>query len=90
MVLVQKTTSIAFFLYDSQFKNKIPGTKTKKEKFDVKYGHNLPTFLQYCSYMFNFQTIICGPLIFFPDYEAYLAGDILKKHNLNYYPPVWV
>lgn len=89
MVLVQKTTSIAFFLYDSFSVDKSE-SKTKKDNLDSRYCHNLPTFLQYCSYMFNFQTIICGPLIFFPDYEAYLAGDILKKHNLNSYPPVWV
>lgn len=49
-----------------------------------------PSFLEYCAYVFDFQTIICGPLAFYVDFEDYLNGTKLKKIGLKDYPSVAV
>ncbi|KAH9419324.1 Lysophospholipid acyltransferase 1 [Dermatophagoides pteronyssinus] len=56
----------------------------KGKKYSIRQK---PSFLQYCSYVFDFQTILCGPMIFYNDYHDYLDGNTIKKYDLHYFPP---
>ncbi|KAH9526004.1 Lysophospholipid acyltransferase 1 [Dermatophagoides farinae] len=87
MILVQKITLIAFSLHDGWLidttTNQIINHERKKYSIRQK-----PSLLQYCSYVFDFQTILCGPMIFYNDYHDYLDGNTIKKYGLHHFPPV--
>lgn len=89
MILVQKITLIAFSLHDGWLidttTNQIINHERKKYSIRQK-----PSLLQYCSYVFDFQTILCGPMIFYNDYHDYLDGNTIKKYGLHHFPPVAV
>lgn len=92
MILVQKITLIAFSLHDGWLIDQTNHhhhhtINNERKKYSIRQK---PSFLQYCSYVFDFQTILCGPLIFYNDYHDYLNGNIIKKFGLRHFPPVAV
>jgi hypothetical protein len=41
----------------------------------------MPTVLEYFSYMFHFQALMCGPVLFYRDYIDFIHGYSLLKHG---------
>jgi lysophospholipid acyltransferase 1/2 len=40
----------------------------------------MPSALEYYSYMFHFQAIMCGPVLFYRDYIDFIHGHRLLKN----------
>lgn len=40
----------------------------------------MPTLLEYFSYVFHFQVLMCGPVIFYRDYIDFINGNTFLKH----------
>lgn len=39
--------------------------------------------LEFYSYMFSFGSLLCGPLVWFNDYEDFISGENFKRHHKN-------
>jgi hypothetical protein len=76
MVITQKVTSLAFSLHD--------GLARREEELsaDQKYHvvRKMPTLLEYFSYIFHFQVLMCGPIVFYRDYIDFINGNTFLKH----------
>jgi len=80
MVMTQKATSLAFNIHD--------GLSKKQEDLNSNQKYyaiqQIPTALEYFSYMFQFQTLMAGPLVFYRDYIEFINGtNLLKPTNAN-------
>ncbi|XP_059484313.1 lysophospholipid acyltransferase 6 [Neocloeon triangulifer] len=75
MVVTQKVTSLAYSLHD--------GNVEKKEKLKPMQAlhaiKNLPSPLEYFSFVLQFQTILAGPLVLYNDYHNYIHGVALAE-----------
>ena len=40
----------------------------------------MPTLLEYFSYIFHFQVLMCGPVVFYRDYIDFINGHTFLKH----------
>jgi lysophospholipid acyltransferase 1/2 len=85
MVLVQKTTTLAFSLHDGRIKkpeelNEIQKREAIKE---------VPSVLDYLSYCFHFQTVLTGPLCFYTDFQRFISGEnlIVKDKIMSPWKP---
>ncbi|XP_049773734.1 lysophospholipid acyltransferase 6 isoform X1 [Schistocerca cancellata] len=76
MVITQKVTSLAFSLHDGLTRK--DEELTPNQKYHVV--RKMPTALEYFSYMFHFQALMCGPVIFYRDYIDFIHGHNLFKH----------
>ncbi|XGW34664.1 hypothetical protein V3C99_018559 [Haemonchus contortus] len=70
MVAVQKITTLAFSLHDGKVKKKEELSEVQKREAITE----VPSLVEYMSYVFNFQTALTGPVNFFSDYVAFLSG----------------
>lgn len=52
-----------------------------KSKFLLFFFREIPTILEYISYMFSFQTVLTGPLCFYTDYQRFISGENLNVKN---------
>lgn len=79
MVATQKVTSLAFSRHDGHIYE--TGKLTAEQK---RYAirRNL-TLLEYFSYMFHFQSLMCGPLIFYNDYIDFVEGKQYQRYISN-------
>lgn len=77
MVITQKVTSLAFCLHDGKRQDQSKLTDDQKKEA-VK---EMPSFLEYMSYCFHFQTLMCGPLIFYKDYLVFIAGEQYQRQS---------
>ncbi|ODN01090.1 Membrane-bound O-acyltransferase domain-containing protein 2, partial [Orchesella cincta] len=74
MVLTQKVTSLAFSLQDAIDQKKsddYKGTEMQK-KYAVLEA---PSFLEYWSFVFQFQSMLAGPLVLFKDFREFIHTD---------------
>ncbi|CAF0713088.1 unnamed protein product [Brachionus calyciflorus] len=80
MITTQKLTLLAFSYYDSQ---KPIESLTHDQKLYLI--DKLPNFLEFLSYIFNFQGIIIGPSCNYRDYINFINGNsfIKSKENFN-------
>jgi hypothetical protein len=47
---------------------------------------NLPSLLEFSSYVFNFQSVIVGPSYLYQDYQDFITGENITKHKVhNFY-----
>jgi len=75
MILTQKLTSLAFAFHDGMK----PDEKLSPDQRSQAIRHN-PHIIEFLSYVFNFQGIVCGPLVYYQDYIDFIDGNnILKK-----------
>nr|XP_018903556.1 PREDICTED: lysophospholipid acyltransferase 1 [Bemisia tabaci] len=44
---------------------------------------SVPSLLEFYGYMFNFQTLMVGPLVFFDDHMEWVNGENFTKHKLQ-------
>lgn len=70
MIQTQKLTSLAFALSDGH-RNQTKLTPDQKSQA-IK---EVPDLLSFCSFMFYFHGIMCGPLAFYSDYMAFIDGS---------------
>ncbi|CAB3400852.1 unnamed protein product [Caenorhabditis bovis] len=71
MVAVEKVTMMAFNLKDGKTKDQSKLTEEQKKE-SLK---DIPSLLEFMSFMFNFQTCLTGPANSYTDYIQFLDGD---------------
>ncbi|XP_059047018.1 lysophospholipid acyltransferase 6 [Achroia grisella] len=73
MVITQRVTSLAYSLQDSLAKKEINcnSTSCSTEKSMVE---KMPSPLEYFAYTLAFQTLMCGPVVFYSDYINFIEG----------------
>ncbi|KAH7704537.1 porcupine [Aphelenchoides avenae] len=71
MVVVQRTTTIAFSMHDGRVKRDEELNEIQKKEAIREF----PPVLDYFSYMFHFQTVFAGPLSFYTDYQKFIDGE---------------
>lgn len=76
MIAVQKVTSLAFSLHDGMGRNDADLTPEQR-KYAIRRP---PTPLEYFSYVFSFQTLMCGPLVYYTDFIEFVDGSNFKRH----------
>ncbi|KAL2712656.1 lysophospholipid acyltransferase 6 [Vespula squamosa] len=74
MVITQKVTSLAYSLHDGLARSKEELTPLQRHQAVYK----MPTMTEYFSYVFHFQALMAGPVIFYRDYIDFIHGDHLK------------
>ncbi|XP_022239812.1 lysophospholipid acyltransferase 1-like [Limulus polyphemus] len=79
MIATQKVSSVAFSLHD--------GLARPEEKLSLdqkRYAlRQSPSMLEFFSYIFHFQALMCGPLMFYKDYIEFIEG---KPYNRVKHP----
>ncbi|XP_054158922.1 lysophospholipid acyltransferase 6-like [Oppia nitens] len=77
MIAVQKVTNVGFSLHDGLNKSDEELTDDQK-RYAIR---RKPTFLEYYSYVFQFHTLMCGPLVFYNDYIDFITGQNYERHR---------
>ncbi|XP_011498421.1 PREDICTED: lysophospholipid acyltransferase 2 isoform X2 [Ceratosolen solmsi marchali] len=75
MVITQKVTSLAYSVHDGLTCKEEELTPTQRDHAVQK----MPTMLEYFSYIFHFQALMVGPIIFYRDYIDFIHG---RGHKL--------
>nr|ATJ44616.1 acetyltransferase 23 [Helicoverpa armigera] len=85
MVITQRVTSLAYSLQDSltvkDLKSKATALQTTGGEDLVKI-EKIPSPLEYFAFTLAFQTLMCGPVVFYTDYIKFIEGarvDELEK-----------
>ncbi|KAK8768857.1 lysophospholipid acyltransferase 6 [Amblyomma americanum] len=80
MVATQKVTSIAFNLHDglSEKRDIILHPEQRRQMIS-----RLPSPLEFYSYILHYQTLMCGPLVFFNDYLDFIRGRQFLRHSVR-------
>ncbi|XP_046834459.1 lysophospholipid acyltransferase 6 [Vespa crabro] len=74
MVITQKVTSLAYSIHDGLARKKEDLTPLQQQQAVYK----MPTMTEYFSYVFHFQALMAGPVIFYRDYIDFIQGDHFK------------
>ncbi|XP_038211863.1 lysophospholipid acyltransferase 2 isoform X2 [Zerene cesonia] len=75
MVITQRVTSLAYSLQDSIMSRKeINSNTTERLNKDENRIDKIPSPLEYFAYTLAFQTLMCGPVVFYPDYISFIEG----------------
>ncbi|GBN71082.1 Lysophospholipid acyltransferase 2 [Araneus ventricosus] len=80
MITTQKVISLAFSLHDGLCQSEEKMTSEQRRRA----VRHIPTVLDFFSYIFHFQALMCGPLVFYNDY---IEG---KGYVKNFSPTVVV
>lgn len=75
MVITQRVTSLAYSLQDS-LSNKEVNANTTGPSEDLTRVEKIPSPLEYFAYTLAFQTLMCGPVVFYNDYINFIEGDL--------------
>ncbi|XP_001360700.3 lysophospholipid acyltransferase 1 isoform X1 [Drosophila pseudoobscura] len=80
MIITQKVTSLAFSIHDGFVREEEDLTKAQQYHAIRK----MPSALEYFSYVWHFQSILAGPLVFYKDYIEFVEGyNLLKRPSTN-------
>ncbi|KAL0841241.1 hypothetical protein ABMA28_014971 [Loxostege sticticalis] len=79
MVITQRVTSLAYTLQDSVANNEINSNSESKSS-DVKVD-KIPSPLEYFAFTLAFQTLMCGPVVFYTDYINFIEGPRVNEPN---------
>ncbi|XP_043266771.1 lysophospholipid acyltransferase 2 isoform X2 [Venturia canescens] len=74
MVITQKVVSLAYNIHDGVTRLESELTPTQRYQA-VKI---MPTALEYFSYVFHFQALMAGPVIFYRDYVDFIHGSGIR------------
>lgn len=77
MIGVQKVTSLGFNLFDGKSR-KADELTPEQKRYAVKKN---PSLLEYFSYLLTFQTLMCGPLVYYNDFISFITGENFEKHS---------
>ncbi|XP_013143611.1 PREDICTED: lysophospholipid acyltransferase 2 [Papilio polytes] len=85
MVITQRVTSLAYLLQDNLLKKEINCNNAKGDGPAAKVD-KIPSPLEYFAYTLAFQTLMCGPVVFYSDYikfieSARVDGVVKDKSN---------
>ncbi|CAN7998922.1 unnamed protein product [Ixodes hexagonus] len=80
MVATQKVTSIAFNLHDGLCDKQSATLHPEQRRQMVR---KVPTLLEYYSYVMHYHTLMCGPLVFFNDYQDFIKGKQYLRHSVR-------
>lgn len=75
MVITQKVTSLAYSLHDGLIRSKEELTPIQRQEAIYK----MPTTMEYFSYVFHFQALMAGPVIYYRDYMNFIHGQHIKS-----------
>lgn len=78
MITTQKLTSFAFFFYDGKQNSEELTVEQRKNRIK-----NLPSVVEFLGYVFNFQLVLIGPLVFYNDYKDFITGENILKSQVN-------
>lgn len=73
MVITQRVTSLAYSLQDSFTKIEI-NSNSDHSKNKLSTVEKIPSPLEYFAYTLAFQTLMCGPVVFYSDYINFIEG----------------
>ncbi|XP_023171468.2 lysophospholipid acyltransferase 1 isoform X2 [Drosophila hydei] len=80
MIITQKVTSLAFSIHDGFVRKDEDMTKAQQYHAIRK----MPSALEYFSYVWHFQSLMAGPLVFYKDYIEFVEGyNLLKRPTSN-------
>ncbi|XP_034107167.1 lysophospholipid acyltransferase 6 isoform X1 [Drosophila nasuta] len=80
MIITQKVTSLAFSIHDGFVRKDEDMTKAQQYHAIRK----MPSALEYFSYVWHFQSLMAGPLVFYKDYIEFVEGyNLLKRPASN-------
>ncbi|XP_016973667.1 lysophospholipid acyltransferase 1 [Drosophila rhopaloa] len=80
MIITQKVTSLAFSIHDGFVRRDEELTKAQQYHAIRK----MPSALEYFSYVWHFQSILAGPLVFYKDYIEFVEGyNLLSSPSGN-------
>lgn len=82
MVITQRVTSLAYSLQDNLSRKE----SESGDHHDYKGGSTIdkmPSPLEFFAYTLAFQTLMCGPVVFYPDYINFIEGNILDGVRFN-------
>ncbi|KAH8415893.1 hypothetical protein KR222_003076 [Zaprionus bogoriensis] len=74
MIITQKVTSLAFSIHDGFVRKDEDMTKAQQYHAIRK----MPSPLEYFSYVWHFQSLMAGPLVFYKDYIEFVEGCNLR------------
>ncbi|XP_058810867.1 lysophospholipid acyltransferase 6 isoform X2 [Phymastichus coffea] len=80
MVITQKVTSLAYSVHDGLTRKEDELTPSQRYYAVQK----MPTVLEYFSYVFQFQALMAGPIIFYRDYIDFIHGRGQKLFKSPY------
>lgn len=75
MVITQRVTSLAYSVQDNLTKKEI-NANTVGHSSDLQFSkvEKIPSPLEYFAYTLAFQTLMCGPVVFYSDYINFIEG----------------
>ncbi|XP_030387969.1 lysophospholipid acyltransferase 1 isoform X2 [Scaptodrosophila lebanonensis] len=80
MIITQKVTSLAFSIHDGFVRQDEDLTRAQQYHAIRK----MPSALEYFSYVWHFQGLMAGPLVFYKDYIEFVEGyNLLKRPSSN-------
>ena len=76
MVITQRVTSLAYSLQDNLTIKEIGsnGVTDTSTNTDLPKIEKIPSPLEYFAYTLAFQTLMCGPVVFYSDYIKFIEG----------------
>lgn len=74
MVITQRVTSLAYLLQDNLTRKEINANSTGESSKGLAKIEKIPTPLEYFAYTLAFQTLMCGPVVFYIDYINFIEG----------------
>ncbi|CAK1547187.1 unnamed protein product [Leptosia nina] len=87
MVITQRVTSLAYSLQDSHTRK----DNATSSAIEIRNGiEKIPSPLEYFAYTLAFQTLMCGPVVFYPDYINFIEGvrvNGMEKDSTNISEP---
>ncbi|XP_032520676.2 lysophospholipid acyltransferase 6 isoform X1 [Danaus plexippus] len=75
MVITQRVTSLAYSLQDKLTTKEINANSTSNSWGKDFKTDKMPSPLEYFAYTLAFQTLMCGPVVFYSDYISFIEGD---------------
>lgn len=78
MVITQKVTSLAYSIHDGMARRQEDLTPMQRHQAIQR----LPSTLEYFSYVFHFQNLMAGPVLFYRDYIDFIHGRTLRTSKL--------
>lgn len=79
MVITQRVTSLAYSIQDHLTKKEINSNCAVQSQDRTLNVEKIPSPLEYFAYTLAFQTLMCGPVVFYSDYISFIEGDRVNK-----------
>ena len=73
--MVQKITSLAFSVHDGMSNKK--SLTLDQQRLAIK---EVPTLLEFFSYIFQFPTLLCGPMFYFQDFKGFIENTTEEEY----------